>query len=131
MKRLIIAGSRDLVCRLHCVTVASAAERFVASHWMPDIVLSGGACRGADELGEHWAKTVGIPIEKYPADWSQGRRAGPTRNALMVDLADGLVVVRGRGSRGSADVLNRAQRRGIPIVDVVLTDREVCMGIAL
>lgn len=81
MKRLIIAGSRDLVCRLHCVTVANASERFVAAHWMPDIVLS-GACRGADELGEHWAKTVGIPIEKYPADWSQERRAGPLRNAL-------------------------------------------------
>lgn len=118
----LLLGSRELVCKYHCVIVAEAAERFVSAHWRPDVVLS-GACRGGDEMGEHWARVSEIPVERYPANW-----AGPQRNQLMVDLADGLVVVRGRGSRGSADVLNRAQRKGIPIVDVVLSDKEVCFG---
>lgn len=127
-RRLIIAGSRDLSCKLHCVIVAQAAERFVGQHWRPDFVIS-GACKGADTLGEHWADTMGIAVKRYPAEWSKlGSAAGPIRNQLMVDVSDGLVVVRGRKSCGSHDVLTRAQRKGIPIVDVVLTDLEMLKG---
>jgi hypothetical protein len=116
------------VCSEHCVIVAQACEQFCREHWRPDVVIS-GACRGADTLGEHWAETVGIPVERHPADWAKGPSAGPIRNQLMVDLphAFGLVVVRFHGSKGSADILRRAEharafarKRAFKIIDMVL-----------
>lgn len=66
------------------------------------------------------AEKAGIPVERYEADWSRGPKAGPERNMNMIAVSDGLVVCRFADSRGSADVHERAVKKGIPIVDVVL-----------
>lgn len=117
---VIVAGARDLVHDQHCVVVAQAVERWIAENGSVGRVLCGD-CRGADAFGRHWANTVGVPVDRYAPDWDRyGKAAGPYRNAAMVRDADGLVVVRFPDSRGSADVLRRAQAKGIPIVDVVL-----------
>lgn len=120
MNALIVCGSRNLVCDRHCVIVANAIERFIARYWQPDLVIS-GAQRGADTMGEHWAQAAGVRVERYPAQWElYGASAGPKRNAQMVRIADGLVVVRFPSSRGSADVLRKALAKGIPVVDEVI-----------
>lgn len=46
-----------------------------------------GAATGADLLAGGWAHAHGVFEEAYPADWSQGKSAGPRRNARM--LAEG------------------------------------------
>lgn len=117
---VIVAGSRDLIHNQHCVLVAHAIQAWIADNGSVGRVLCGD-CRGADAFGRHWAETAGVPVDRYRPDWDKhGKAAGPFRNAAMIRDADGLVVVRFQDSRGSADVLRRAQAKGIPIVDVIL-----------
>jgi hypothetical protein len=107
--RTIIAGSRH-------INDAGILEHAMAwCGWTPTVVLS-GACRGVDALGERWAAARGIPVERYPAGWdSQGRQAGPARNALMVSKADALVAIPDAGSRGTIDVIRKAKAAGLRV----------------
>lgn len=130
MTVLVVAGSRDLKDKDYPL-VAEAIDRWRVEHHgvhhpatNPLTILEGG-CRGADALAWTycWFRTE-LRHERACADWkAHGKAAGPIRNQAMIDHADGLVVVRFRRSRGSADILRRAQAKGIPIVDVVLDDR--------
>ena len=83
---------------------------------------SGEDAIGADMLAAHLALKAGVKIDLVPADWSQGKSGGPRRNQAMVDVADGLVCVRYPHSRGSADVVRRAETKGIPVVEMLLED---------
>ena len=45
-------------------------------------------CRGADLLGEEYAKEHKIPLKIFPADWdTYGKRAGYLRNKQMAEYA--------------------------------------------
>lgn len=75
-----------------------------------------GCCRGADQLGDRWAKENNIPIRYFPADWSAyGRPAGPIRNQKMVDEADALIAITHTESRGTMDAINKATHRGLRV----------------
>jgi hypothetical protein len=132
-RRLVVAGSRSLTLR-HVNHVRDAIRTFVAFHWRPTHVVCGGChdensgedAIGADLLGAHLALKAGCKIDLVPADWTRGGTVkrdpsqGPRRNAIMIEVADGLVVVRFPHSRGSADVLRKAEAKGIPVVDMML-----------
>ena len=62
--RVIIAGSRDFIDHVHGFDIISSTFENRAI----DAVVSGTA-RGADQLGEYWAESEGIPVHKFPADW--------------------------------------------------------------
>jgi hypothetical protein len=129
VKRLIVAGSRGLRLR-HVNNVRDAIRMFVDMYWRPTHIVCGGChdensgedAIGADMLGAHLALKAGVKIDLVPADWSQGKSGGPRRNQAMVDVADGLVCVRYPHSRGSADVVRRAETKGIPVVEMLLED---------
>lgn len=54
-------------------------------------IVSGGA-RGADALGERFARVNGVQLYRFPADWDRyGKRAGFFRNERMASFADGLL----------------------------------------
>lgn len=43
-----------------------------------EIVIVSGAAKGADKLGENYAKARGLKVESFPADWeTHGKAAGP------------------------------------------------------
>lgn len=113
--RLIIAGSRDMPERI--------AEPFIRAHGSafgaPSVVLH-GACRGVDAAADRWCARWNVPVERYPADWSAGKSAGPKRNAEMVSKADALLCIHFPDSRGSADVLRQARAKGLLVVEVVV-----------
>jgi hypothetical protein len=73
--RTIIAGSRTAEL-LHVINAFDSAE------FKDQIsVIISGTARGADQHGETIAKSIGIPIERYPADWNKyGKKAGYLRN---------------------------------------------------
>ena len=51
-------------------------------------IVSGGA-RGADKLGEQFAKNYNLSLKVYEADWQKyGRRAGFVRNVDIIKYCD-------------------------------------------
>src|SRR5262249_49674527 len=79
-RRVLVTGSRAWTDR-------DAIRDALGEHWAPGNVLVTGACpNGADAIAEHLWRSWGGPVERHPADWSEGRSAGQARNAAMVAL---------------------------------------------
>lgn len=87
----------------------------------PITTLIHGAARGADTLAGEWAVAKVVPVEVYPAQWeTDGKAAGPRRNARM--LAEGRpgAVLAFPGGAGTADMVARARAAGVPVALVVV-----------
>jgi YspA, cpYpsA-related SLOG family len=107
--KTIIAGSRSITSYETLCAVMETCGVVVTE------VVSGTA-RGVDTLGERWAEERGIPVVRFPADWSQGRGAGFTRNERMAEYADACVVLWDGSSRGSVHMAKTAKRLGLVTV---------------
>lgn len=79
------------------------------------VVVHGGA-RGADRMADTIARSLGLQVEEYKADWGRhGRAAGFVRNRLMIDTKPDLVVAFWDGrSTGTEHTLRLAGRLRIP-----------------
>lgn len=66
-----------------------------------------------------WSQENGIPEECFAADWSQGKKAGPLRNARMLAEGKPDVVVAFPGGRGTEDMVARARAAGVPVREVL------------
>jgi len=107
--KTIIAGSRGIT---DYQLVAAAVDE---SGFDVTVVVSGGA-KGVDGLGERWALEHGVPIVRVLPDWRRyGRGAGLVRNAEMVDGAEALVALWDGKSRGTANVVAVASRKGLRV----------------
>jgi hypothetical protein len=82
------------------------------AHLNPTIVH--GDYSGADRIADREARDLGLTTDPHPADWSQGRKAGPIRNQEMVDAGADLVIAFAGGD-GTADCVRRARKAGIPV----------------
>ena len=119
MYKVIVAGSRDF-------------DDYPLLCWKLDKLLSQkngeveivcGMARGADTLGEQYAKERGIPVRYFPADWrTLGQSAGYQRNVQMAQYADALVAFWDGRSKGTKHMIDTAQRFKLDI-RVVLTER--------
>lgn len=73
-----------------------------------------GCAQGADAHGETVARSMGIPVSRFPADWKQyGKSAGIRRNAQMAEYADALIAVWDGESRGTKNMIELASARGL------------------
>jgi len=116
--RTIIAGSRD------CTDYAHVAAAMKGCGWVPTLVLSGCA-KGADKLGEEWAKNNGVPVELHPADWTKyGKSAGIHRNLHMAANADALVALWDGESHGTSHMIQAAQGIGLRVFVYRYSDPE-------
>lgn len=108
---------RVLVCGSRHWTDREAIRRRLAAY-PPGTVIIHGGCRGADGLAFSVARELGFAVEVFPADWTQGPRAGPERNARM--LAEGrptealAFAPDLSASRGTADMVRRLKAAGVP-----------------
>lgn len=123
--RVIIAGGRSFsdyqLLREQCLSVLQEKMR---THRV--IVISGHA-RGADALGERFAKEFGLECEAHPAQWKAfGRGAGLIRNAEMAKNADALIAFWDGRSRGTGHMINFAKRRGLDVSIVDFTQQNDC-----
>ena len=103
----IIAGSRGAQQDDTLAAIASCP-------WQISAVVSGTA-KGADTFGEVWAAANGVLVRRMPADWSQGRGAGPARNVEMAKVAEALVAVWDGQSRGTRHMINTAVKQGLRV----------------
>lgn len=111
--RVIIAGSRDGGFTFEDVRDAVAQAELYEI--VPTVVLSGTA-RGVDRLGETWANSNAIPIERYPADWDRyGKSAGYIRNKQMAGEADALIALWDGESKGTRHMIEIANSLDLPM----------------
>lgn len=102
----------------------SPGERFVVVH---------GAAPGVDRAAADWAGRLHaagdhVDEEPHPANWKDGRKAGPIRNQKMVDLgADLCIAFPIEGSIGTWDCVRKARKAGIEVMvirDIVIRNKE-------
>lgn len=124
--RVIIAGGRDFndygLLKRKCDKILENKE---------SVIVVSGKAKGADSLGEEYAKEKGHKIDSYPADWNDMNEpcvvrkrkdgseynvlAGHNRNQKMADVADALIAFWNEKSSGTKDMIDRANKKGIPV----------------
>jgi len=107
--KVIIAGGRDFT------NYALVEDAIKCSAFEITQVVSGKA-KGVDTLGEVWALANNVPVEAFPADWSQhGRAAGPIRNREMAEYADALIAIWDGESKGTANMIQQARNKRLNV----------------
>ena len=77
-----------------------------------------GGCSGADRRAGEWAREWGVVEVAVLPDWkARGRAAGPIRNALMLRDGKPDMVLAFPGGRGTADMVAKARKAGVPVVE--------------
>lgn len=113
-QRVLVCGGRDYDDRESLFKVLDAAH-----YANPIECVIHGAANGADALAESWAEARGIPQNAFPADWRQsGKASGPIRNQRMLDEGVPHMVIAFPGGRGTADMVRRAEKAGVPVVRI-------------
>ena len=78
-------------------------------------IVSGNA-RGADKLGEKYAKDNNISLMCFPADWNKyGKSAGYIRNEQMAKEANALIAFWDGKSKGTKHMIDIARSKGLLI----------------
>jgi hypothetical protein len=107
--KVIIAGSRG-------ITDPELVERAIKESGFEITTVISGTARGVDVLGEQWAASNRIPLERYPADWDEDDYdAGFVRNSQMAKRADALVALWDGKSRGARSMIKKMCDLGKPV----------------
>jgi len=115
--KVIIAGSREFSDYEQLV---DSCDRFLSAvvGKRPVEVVSGTA-RGADRLGERYARERGFGLAQFPAQWNKfGKSAGYKRNQQMAEYADALVAFPVGESRGTRHMIRIARDTGLVVKEV-------------
>ena len=108
--KIIIAGSRTFndykkLCKV-CDNILQDQNNIE--------IVSGAYYRGADKLGEQYAKEKGYKTTRFPADWNKfGKAAGPKRNHQMADYAEALIAFWNGKSRGTQNMIQLSRKYGL------------------
>lgn len=127
--RIIIAGSRSfddyelLVSECNRIFKQLSDEGLLTGKIdlnIPDMEIISGKARGADTLGEEFAKDYGIKIKQFVPDWDGlGKRAGYVRNADMALYAkedNGVLIAFYDGeSKGTKHMIDLAKKHGLKV----------------
>ena len=112
MFKVIIAGGRDFTD----YDVLRQTMDNLLVNIKDEIVIISGKARGADTLGERYAKERGYKIIEFPADWDKyGKSAGYIRNAVMAQEADALVAFWDGKSRGTQNMIKLANEYNLKV----------------
>lgn len=111
--RIVVTGGRDYADTKRArLAIIEIDFEFDADE---DLTLICGMAKGADFLAFNEAKARGWNIEEFPANWDKhGKAAGAIRNQQMIDAKPDLCIAF-PGGRGTADMIDRCRKAGIPI----------------
>ena len=109
--KVIIAGSRTFsslpALIKYCDHILSNQDNIE--------IVSGGA-KGADKLGEEYAKLRGYSLKIFPANWNKyGKSAGYKRNVQMADYADALIAIWDGQSKGTGHMIDLSRTKGLKV----------------
>lgn len=122
--RILVCGGRDFTDRqlmndvLNKIVPRTPEDQY--GNWLPaGVTIIHGKARGADIMADEWAVVNWCSIEEYPADWEKhGKAAGFIRNQQMLDEGKPDLVVAFPGGNGTADMVRRAKKAGVPVMEV-------------
>lgn len=113
MFKVIVAGSRGF-CDYRLM--AKKLDYLLSSKSHDEIIVVSGGARGADSLGERYAREHKLKLKVFPADWDTfGKRAGYLRNKQMAEYADALVAFWDGQSRGTQHMIELARQYGLAV----------------
>lgn len=88
-------------------------------NWLPNVRIITGGAKGVDSAAIDWAVVNWCEFKEYLADWRKhGKAAGPIRNQQMLDEEKIDLVVAFPGGSGTADMVRRARKAGIPVKEI-------------
>lgn len=115
---LIIAGGRDF--NSYEVLDESIKIKYPELCECDNLIVYCGTAKGADTIGEEWAKENEVKIKYFRPDWNRlGKRAGIVRNKEMLEKATHLLCFWDGVSKGSKNMIEISIKKGIK-VEVVL-----------
>ena len=112
MIKVIIAGGRGFtnyqLLKLKCDQILVNVKK--------DIQIVSGGARGADELGERYAKEKHYSVKRFEARWDiYGKRAGFIRNQEMAEYADALIAFWDGKTPGTRMMISLAHERVLKV----------------
>jgi hypothetical protein len=104
--RVVIAGSRSFS---DYNLLKNKLDHLLQNKTKEQIEIVSGTARGADLLGERYAREKGYKITRFPADWEKGKKAGYIRNKEMAKYATHAVIFWDGKSKGTRHMINLAK----------------------
>jgi hypothetical protein len=118
IRRVIVAGGREFLN----YELLKRKLRAVFANWIKQgdrIEIVSGTARGADQLGERFAKEHGYTVKYFPANWRPNGvydpAAGFKRNEQMAEHANYLVAFWDGKSRGTAHMIRTAEKAELQV----------------
>ena len=113
-KRIVIAGCRDYNNYNEAKEYITFYIKEIRKHHT--LIFISGGCKGADMLGERYAKENGFKIERYLAQWEKfGKAAGPLRNKTMAEKCDYAICFWNGKSKGTKSMIEYIKQLGKPL----------------
>jgi len=113
--RLAIVGSRDFTN--YNVLKVIISNIFYRNDVLKIAEIVSGGAKGADSLGDRFAKENDIPIKLFLPDWNTyGKSAGFRRNKLIVENCDVLLAFWDGKSKGTQHSINIAKELGVSTI---------------
>jgi methionine aminopeptidase len=110
--KIIIAGGRNFT---NYKKLCQICDQLLQDQTNIEIV-SGAYYKGADKLGEQYAKERGYKITQFPANWKRyGKAAGAKRNQQMANYADVLIAFWDGKSRGTKHMIDLAKSNHLKV----------------
>lgn len=120
MFKVIICGSRDFtnydLLKKKCDKILEKRKEKGE-----EIVIISGCSRGADTLGEKYAKENGYEVLRFPADWEKyKKRAGYIRNEKMAEEANACIAFLqdDKECKGTKNMISIARKKNLLIREI-------------
>ncbi len=109
--RIVIAGGREFTDFNYMV---QALDHVLSAKKLThEIVIVSGKARGADQMGERYAKLRGYAIDDHPANWDLwGKSAGYRRNEEMARNSEATVAFWDGVSKGTKHMIDLTEKVG-------------------
>lgn len=113
-RKIIIAGSRTFNdYNLLKFTLDTLIRKYPKED---KLTFISGTARGADFLGEQYAKSIDTEVLRFPADWDRyGKSAGYIRNAEMGKIANTLVAFWDYKSAGTRNMIEIMKKKNADV----------------
>lgn len=106
---VMVAGSRTW-------TDAGLIDATLSRYALAGAEFVHGGARGADQIAADWCRLWSVGETVFEPDYeAYGARAPHVRNDAMLDVAKVLVAFWDGKSRGTKSVIDKAEKRGIPV----------------